>query len=246
MLKMLASFILLFSSAAIAGQSYVTCRQSEWKRVSGEHAIFSLKEKSCVPLDVRFFESTQSKAQEYCRSWKKEAGFSEEHVMRIYSNETSCLIDQADFLNKRLNVIRPSVANTHWGTGYLYFLDATTPYVDGEGKEQARWIQRDDKWYCSLPGQNFFARYERIGKNDFLYLEGLSLAVQKYELRGAMGKKLFWGNLDMHSPFAQVENTMDPYPANAFVVSDAQGNIITQAFMTYLLDFKMDPILTCY
>jgi hypothetical protein len=246
MLKMFASLILLFSSAALAGSSYVTCRQAAWQRVSGDHPIYSLKEKSCTPLDVRFFESTKYKADEYCKNWKKEAGFSDEHVMRLFSNESACQIEQSDFLSKRLNVIRPSVATTHWGTGYLYFLDATTPYIDGEGKEQARWIQRGNNWYCSLPAQNFFARYETVATENFLVLEGLSLAVQKYELRGVMGNKLFWGNLDMHSPFAQVENTVDATGTNIFVISDAQGNIISQFFLTYLLSPQLDPILTCF
>jgi hypothetical protein len=246
MLKMFAAFILLFSTAAYAGQSYVTCRQSVWQKVSGEHPIFSIKEKSCVPLDVRFYESTQSKAENYCEDWKKEAGFTSDHVARVYSNQANCESAQRDFLNGRLGIIRPAVVTTHWGTGYLYFTDPTTLYVDGDGKEQGRWIQRGEDWYCSLPGQNFFARYETIATENFLVLEGLSLAAQKYELRGVMGNKLFWGNMDMHSPFAQVENTVDVAGANAFVISDAQGNVISQFFMTFILDPKMDAMLTCY
>lgn len=246
MLKMFASLILLFSSAAFAGNSYVTCRQATWQRVSGEHPIYSLKEKSCTPLDVRFFESTQSKAYEYCKDWKKEAGFNDEYVTRVFSNESSCENELSDFRSHRLGVIRPVVATTHWGTGYLYFLDATTAYVDGEGIEHGRWVQRSDNWYCGLPAQNFFARYETLAGENFLLIEGLSLAVQRYERRGTMGGKYFWGNLDMHSPFAQVENTIDSGDKNTFVISDAQGNIITQVFLSFILDPKMDPILTCF
>ncbi|MNL18196.1 hypothetical protein D3C87_1393290 [compost metagenome] len=224
----------------------MTCRQASWQRVSGDHPIYSLKEKACVPLDVRFFESTNSKANEYCNDWKNEAGFSDEHVMRLFSNEAICEDEQNYFRRKRLSVIRPVVAATHWGTGYLYFVDSTTPYVDGEGKEHGRWVQRNEKWYCGLPAQNFFARYDTIAGENFLLLEGLSLAVQRYELRGTMGGKYFWANLDMHSPFAQVENTVDSADKNTFVVSDAQGNIITQVFLTFILDPLADPILTCF
>lgn len=246
MFKLLVSITLLFSSAAFAEEYYVTCRQATWQRVSGDKAIYSLKEKSCSPVDVRFWESTDNRTRDFCRSWKKEAGFSDDYVVRIFSNEEKCEKEKNEFISKRMNVLRPVIAKTFWGTGYLYFLDSMAPYVDGDGVEQGRWILRGDDWFCSLPGKNFFVRYETVLGKTYLVIDGMSLATQRYEYRGKMGTKHFWANTDMHSPFAQVENTVDVAKTNIFVVSDASGNTITQMSLTYILDPKMDPALTCF
>lgn len=247
MYKMLLPLLLLISSAAFAADPYVTCRQATWLKVSSTDPIYSLKEKACVPLDVRFYESTNAKAIDYCGAWKKEeAGFSDEPIVKIFNGVENCQNELNEFRRDTLGGLRPMVFNSFFGTGYLYFLDASLPNIDGEGKETGRWTLRDYEWYCGLPGQNFFVRYERIGNKNYMYIEGLSLGVQKFELRGNLGPKLFWANLDMHSPFAQVENTTDSPETNFFVVSDSKGNIITQVSLTYILDPKMDPILTCF
>lgn len=248
MFKILLPFILLTSATASqAADGYVTCRQTVWQKVSSTDPIYSLKEKACQPLDVRFFESKLSIGAGYCEKWKKEeAGLSADHSVETFNSLESCQKELNHFRSTSLGGLRPMVFDSFFGTGYLYFLDASIPNINGEGKETARWTLRGDQWFCSLPGQNFYVRYAQNGVKHYMYIEGLSLAIQVYELVGNLGPKLFWRNLDLHSPFAQVENTTDSPETNFFVVSDSKGNIITQMSLTYILDPKMDPILTCY
>lgn len=248
MFKILLPFILLISSkAAMAADAYVTCRQSDWQKVSSTDPIYSIKERACEPLDVRFYESTNTKANDFCYKWKiEEAGFSANQDVKIFNSAESCESELHFFRTRSVSSLRPMVFNSFFGIGYLFILDASIPNINGEGKETGRWTLRGEQWYCGLPGQNFFVRYDREGAKHFMYIEGLSLGIQKYELVGNLGPKLFWRNLDLHSPFAQVENTTDSPETNFFVVSDSKGNIITQVSLTFILDPSLAPILTCY
>ncbi len=254
-MKWIVVFSLLsLSGVALAGEGYVTCRQKQWQTVPGADSVLSLKSRSCVRVSSGFFdfETLEIKARRLCQEWQSTHEV-EQLKAQLFADQISCTRDQRSFY-KTQSSLRPVMKETFDGSvEFLLYQDASQPYFDEEaGRERARWAQLEDQqWYCALPGQNFYARYEYGKKETGLVLRDLSGNSQSFQLQLQSGDLLLWGRLssssfeeggDVHS----VENGNGPQGHNGFELKDAAGRVRAAYRMNYLLDLHRDPLMSCY
>ncbi|MFS4460239.1 hypothetical protein [Bdellovibrio sp. HCB2-146] len=247
MLKSLVLFILLLAPAAFAGEAFVTCRQVAWRYLADQN-VYSLKTSSCVRIRTNFFETVDGKTRSYCESWSKEAGVGEEiYSIQSFRDQISCVQNDNEFRQRELGPVRPVEKTDLVGTEYLWFQDSDKPYFDVDvNRERARWAKIDDEWYCGLPGQKFYARYDFQNGNKDVYVSGLSLNTQKFIWQTSVGGTVFWRNPDGHSPFVYLESSVNIEGLNTFTFKDKDGNTISEFRLTYLIDVFRDPLKSCY
>lgn len=247
MLKSLVLSILLFAPAAFAGEAFVTCRQVAW-RYFEEKNMYSMKTSSCVRVRVNFFETVDGKTRGYCDSWSKEAGITGEiYSIHSFRDQISCTQEDHEFRKRELSPVRPVEIRGLTGSEFLWFQDAATPYVDADvNRERARWVKIDGEWYCGLPGQKFYARYDFQNGNKQVFISGLSLNTQKFEWQTSVAGSVFWKNPDGHSPFVYLESSVNIEGLNTFIFKDKSGNTISEFRLTYLIDVFREPMSSCY
>ena len=247
MLKSLVLSILLFAPAAFAGEAFVTCRQVAWRYLENPH-VYSMKTTSCVRVRVNFFETVETKTRSYCESWSKEVGIAGEiYAIQSFRDQISCTQEDREFRQRELSPVRPVEMAGLTGNEFWWFQDTTTPYFDPEvNRERARWVNIENEWYCGLPGQKFYARYDFQNGNKDVYVSGLSLNTQKFEWRTSVAGTVFWKNPDGHSPFVYLESSVNMDGLNAFTFKDKDNNTVSEFRLTYLIDVFREPMSSCY